>query len=52
MTSLQPAPAQSAQSAQSAKSVNPNDLIDKLSLIKGLSVSSLITIAIPAQYCL
>jgi hypothetical protein len=28
------------------------DLIEKLSLTKGLSVSSLMSIAIPAHYCL
>lgn len=34
------------------QSIDQNILIENLSLIKGLSVSSLMTIAIPAQYCL
>ena len=33
-------------------SINQMDLIEKLSQTKGLSVSSLMSIAIPAQYCL
>ena len=34
------------------QSINQTDLIEKLSQTKGLSVSSLMSIAIPAQYCL
>lgn len=42
----------SIMSASIIQPINQVELIEQLTSTKGLSVSSLITIAIPAHYCL